>query len=47
MGANTKKVQFLGVGDKFSANDQYHSNMVITAGSGSKMLVECGSDVKY
>ena len=41
------KVQFLGVGDQFSAHDQYHSNMVITAGSGAKMLVDCGSDVKY
>jgi len=41
------KVQFLGVGDQFSAHDQYHSNMVITAGSGAKILVDCGSDVKY
>lgn len=41
------KVQFLGVGDQFSARDQYHSNMVITAGSGAKLLVDCGSDVKY
>jgi ribonuclease BN (tRNA processing enzyme) len=41
------KVQFLGVGDQFSAHDQYHSNMVLTAGSGEKILVDCGSDVKY
>ena len=41
------KVQFLGVGDQFSDHDQYHSNMVITAGSGAKLLVDCGSDVKY
>jgi ribonuclease BN (tRNA processing enzyme) len=41
------KVQFLGVGDQFSLHDQYHSNMVITAGSGAKILVDCGGDVKY
>jgi len=41
------KVQFLGVGDQFSAHDQYHSNMVITADSGAKILIDCGSDIKY
>ena len=41
------KVRFLGVGDQFSVHDQYHSNMVITAGSGAKILIDCGSDVKY
>jgi len=41
------KVKFIGVGDQFSSHDQYHSNMVITANSGAKILVDCGSDVKY
>jgi ribonuclease BN (tRNA processing enzyme) len=40
-------VQLLGVGGHFSADDQYHSNMVITADSGAKILVDCGRDVKY
>ena len=41
------KVQFLGVGDQFSAHDQYHSNMVISTDFGTKILIDCGSDVKY
>ena len=41
------KIQFLGVGDQFSAHGHYHSNVIITAGSGAKILVDCGSDIKY
>ena len=41
------KLQFLGVGSQFSGHDQYHSNMVITARSGKRMLIDCGSDVKF
>jgi ribonuclease BN (tRNA processing enzyme) len=46
-GQTLMKIQFLGVGDQFSVHDQYQSNMVITAGSGAKILVDCGGDVKY
>ena len=41
------KVRFLGVGDQFSAHGHYHSNMVITADTGARILIDCGSDVKY
>ena len=41
------KVQFLGVGSQFSGHDQYHSNMIITAPSGKRMLIDCGSDAKF
>ncbi len=41
------KVQFLGVGSQFSSHEQYHSNMVITAPSGKRMLIDCGGDAKF
>ncbi len=41
------KLQFLGVGTQSSSQDQYHSNMVITTPSGKRMLVDCGSDVRF
>jgi ribonuclease BN (tRNA processing enzyme) len=41
------KIQFLGVGTQFSGHDQYHSNMLMTAASGKKLLIDCGSDAKY
>jgi len=41
------KIQFLGVGTQFSSHDQYHSNMVITAQSGRRMLIDCGSDARF
>lgn len=41
------KIQFLGVGTQFSSYDQYHSNMVITAQSGKRMMIDCGSDARF
>jgi ribonuclease BN (tRNA processing enzyme) len=41
------KIHFIGVGTQFSSHDQYHSNMVITAPSGKKMLVDCGGDARF
>jgi ribonuclease BN (tRNA processing enzyme) len=41
------KIKFLGVGSQFSTMEYYHSNMLITAQSGKKMLVDCGSDARF
>lgn len=41
------KLQFLGVGTQSSSQDQFHSNMVITTQSSKRMLIDCGSDVRF
>lgn len=41
------KLKFLGVGTQSSSQDQYHSNMIITTQSGKRMLIDCGSDVRF
>ena len=41
------KIRFIGVGTQFSSHDQYHSNMVITARTGKRMLVDCGGDARF
>lgn len=46
-GTADMKIQFIGVGTQFSSQEQYHSNMVITARSGKRMLIDCGSDARF
>ena len=41
------KIHFIGVGTHFSSNDQYHSNMVITAQTGRRLLIDCGGDARF
>jgi len=41
------KIQFLGVGSQFSGHEQYHSNIIITAQSGKRMLIDCGGDARF
>lgn len=41
------KIRFIGVGSQFSAQDQYQSNMVITAASGKRLLLDCGGDARF
>ncbi len=41
------KIKFIGVGSQFSGHDYYHSNMLITAKSGKKLLIDCGSDIRF
>lgn len=41
------QLRFLGVGSQFSGREQYHSNMVLTAASGKRLLIDCGSDARY
>ncbi len=41
------KIKFLGVGSAFTTADYYQSNMLLTARSGRKMLIDCGSDIRF
>jgi len=41
------KIKFLGVGSAFTTPDYYQSNMLITAHSGKKLLLDCGSDARF
>jgi ribonuclease BN (tRNA processing enzyme) len=41
------KIRFIGVGSQFSSQDLYQSNMVITAASGKRLLLDCGGDARY
>ena len=41
------KIKFLGVGSAFTTADYYQSNILLTARSGRKMLIDCGSDIRF
>lgn len=41
------KLQFAGCGSQFASREQYQSNMVLTAASGRRMLIDCGTDAKF
>lgn len=41
------KLTFLGVGAAFATQEYYQSNMLITARSGRRMLIDCGSDIRF
>ncbi|QTA87384.1 MBL fold metallo-hydrolase [Desulfonema magnum] len=41
------KIKFIGVGSAFTTSDYYQSNMLITAGNGKKLLLDCGTDVRF
>lgn len=41
------KIRFIGVGSQFSGQGLYQSNIVITAASGKRLLVDCGSDARF
>ena len=40
-------IKFIGVGTQFSGPDCYHSNLLLTAKSGKKLLIDCGSDIRF
>jgi len=40
-------IRFIGVGSQFSDRDHYHSNILIAAKSGKKLLIDCGSDIRF
>lgn len=39
-------ITFLGVGSAFTTTEYYQSNLLISAASGKKMLIDCGSDAR-
>ncbi len=41
------KIKFIGVGSAFTIPAYYQSNLLITAQSGKKLLVDCGSDARF
>ncbi len=41
------QLKFLGVGSAFTTTEYYQSNMLITADSGRRMLIDCGSDIRF
>lgn len=41
------KLTFAGVGSAFTDQRYYQSNMVITADSGKRLLIDCGSDARF
>ncbi len=41
------KIKFIGVGSAFTTQEYYQSNMLITARSGKKLLLDCGSDARF
>lgn len=41
------KIKFIGVGSAFTTQDYYQSNMLITATSSKRMLLDCGSDARF
>lgn len=41
------KMKFIGVGSAFCSSEYWQSNAVITAKSGKKLLIDCGSDARH
>ncbi len=41
------KIKFIGVGSAFTTPEYYQSNLLITARSGKKFLVDCGTDIRF
>ena len=41
------KLKFLGVGSAFTTPSYYHSNAILTASNGKKLLLDCGSDIRF
>ncbi len=41
------KIKFIGVGSAFTTSEYFQSNLLITAESGRKMLLDCGTDIRF
>lgn len=41
------KIKFIGVGAAFAKSDYFHSNMLVTAKNGKRLLVDCGCDARF
>lgn len=40
-------IKFLGVGSAFTTAEYYQSNLLVTADSGKRMLLDCGTDIRF
>ncbi|MBI1903050.1 MAG: MBL fold metallo-hydrolase [Planctomycetia bacterium] len=40
-------ITFIGVGSAFTTAEYYQSNALVTAGSGKRLLIDCGSDARF
>lgn len=46
--AKTMKLVFLGSGSAFTlGDDNFHSNMLLVSDQGNKLLIDCGSDIRF
>lgn len=45
--ARQMTIKFVGVGSQFAGQDYYHSNLLVTAKTGKKLLIDCGSDIRF
>jgi len=41
------KIQFIGCGSAFTSMEYYQSNVLVTAPSGKKLLIDCGGDARF
>ena len=41
------KITFLGAGAAFTTQEYYQSNMLVTAASGKRLLIDCGTDIRH
>ena len=41
------QIKFIGVGSAFTTQEYYQSNILITARTGKKILIDCGSDIRF
>ncbi|MDM8515377.1 MBL fold metallo-hydrolase [Desulfobacterales bacterium HSG16] len=41
------KIKFIGVGSAFTTRQYFQSNLLITAGNGRNMLIDCGTDIRF
>lgn len=41
------KIQFIGVGSAFTTREYYQSNALVIAGSGKKLLIDCGTHAQF
>lgn len=41
------KIKFLGAGSAFTTQEYFQSNMLLTAPSGKRLLIDCGTDIRH
>ncbi len=41
------KLKFIGVGSAFTTSEYYQSNALVTSRTGKKLLIDCGTDIRF